>query len=273
MLACISCCCCCFSLFVFHVEIFQLFPFHFISFLHQIIEILQSKLLIEDKSLQTRLKDLMNDWDHCKIKSANFSPPVALEQLTTFETQFSRIQETIGKMHEAQEILLIPIAKEFQVNSILDEITNLKSMWIRLYQVWTSLQELRETMWVVVVPRKVKQSIDKMLEVMHEMPHQLHQQIPFELLQNLLKSYLKVNVILNDLKSEAIGDRHWKTLIKHFKRDNLNVISTVAEMTLGQLWDLKLLHYEKTIKEIVAVAQGEMAVEEYLSQVSLYQAI
>jgi dynein heavy chain 1 len=69
-------------------------------------------------------------------------------------------------------------------------------------------------------------------------------------------------MLVVELKSEALKERHWKELQKRLRVNwNLN------ELTLGQVWDADLQRYEHTIKEVLQVAQGEMALEEFLKQV------
>lgn len=69
-------------------------------------------------------------------------------------------------------------------------------------------------------------------------------------------------MMVTDLKSEALKDRHWKELRKRLR---LNVI--MAELTLGHIWDADLQRNEATVKDVILVAQGEMALEEFLKQV------
>ena len=44
-------------------------------------------------------------------------------------------------------------------------------------------------------------------------------------------------------------------------------------MTLGHLWDIDLKSHESIVREVLAVAQGEMALEEFLKQVCLFTTI
>ena len=44
-----------------------------------------------------------------------------------------------------------------------------------------------------------------------------------------------------NLKSESMKDRHWKTLLRKINLSNLKML----EVTLGDLWEHKLLKYEK----------------------------
>lgn len=119
----------------------------------------------------------------------------------------------------------------------------------------------------------------------------LRQYASYEYVQRLLKGYLKVrqlvflqvlthkkkkgvlnalpllssdqvNMLVIELKSEALKDRHWKQLMKR-----LHVNWVPSELTLGQIWDVDLQKNEMVVKDVLLVAQGEMALEEFLKQV------
>lgn len=70
-------------------------------------------------------------------------------------------------------------------------------------------------------------------------------------------------MLVIELKSEALKDRHWKQLMKR-----LHVNWVVSELTLGQIWDVDLQKNELIVKDVLLVAQGEMALEEFLKQVT-----
>jgi dynein heavy chain 1 len=71
-------------------------------------------------------------------------------------------------------------------------------------------------------------------------------------------------MLVVELKSEAVKERHWKALMRR-----LHVNWVLSELTLGQLWDIDLLKNEVVIKDILLIAQGEMALEEFLKQASI----
>ena len=75
----------------------------------------------------------------------------------------------------------------------------------------------------------------------------------------------QVNVLIVELKSEALKERHWKQLMKR-----LNVNWVLSELTLGNIWDIDFGRHELTIRDVISVAQGEMALEEFLKQVSVH---
>lgn len=53
----------------------------------------------------------------------------------------------------------------------------------------------------------------------------------------------------------------------------LRVNWILSEVSLGQVWDVDLQTNEAVVKDIILTAQGEMALEEFLRQVSLSAAI
>lgn len=69
-------------------------------------------------------------------------------------------------------------------------------------------------------------------------------------------------MLVIELKSEALKDRHWKQLMKR-----LHVNWVLSELTLGQIWDVDLQKNEMVVRDVLLVAQGEMALEEFLKQV------
>jgi len=73
---------------------------------------------------------------------------------------------------------------------------------------------------------------------------------------------LQVNMTITELKSEALKERHWKQLMK-----NLRVRWQLHDLTLGQVWAVDLQRNEMVVKDVIRVAQGEMALEEFLKMV------
>lgn len=70
-------------------------------------------------------------------------------------------------------------------------------------------------------------------------------------------------MMIVELKSDALKERHWKQLMK-----KLRVNWVLSDLTMGQVWDVDLQANEVVVKEIILTAQGEMALEEFLRQVN-----
>lgn len=139
---------------------------------------------------------------------------------------------------------------------------DLKNVWLELSHIWDEIETMKETPWSSVQPRKLRQHIDSLMTELKEMPARLRQYSSYEHVKRLLQKYAKCNMMIVELKSEAIKDRHWKSLMK-----KLNVSWTMSDLTLGQMWALDLQQNELVIRDVLLVAQGEKALEEFLKQV------
>ena len=54
---------------------------------------------------------------------------------------------------------------------------------------------------------------------------------------------------------------------------DLRVHWVQSDLTLGQVWDVDLLKNETVIRDVLSVAQGENALEEFLKQVSSHLSV
>ena len=143
-----------------------------------------------------------------------------------------------------------------------EELQDLKGVWNELARIWEQIDEMKDKPWLSVQPRKLRQQIDGLLTQLKDLPARLRQYASYEYVKKLLISYQKVNMMIVELKSDALKERHWKTLCRQ-----LRVNWILNDLTLGQVWDIDLQRHEGTIKDIILVAQGEMALEEFLKQV------
>jgi dynein heavy chain 1 len=74
-----------------------------------------------------------------------------------------------------------------------------------------------------------------------------------------------MNALITELKSEALKERHWERLMRELRVNwNLN------DLTLGRVWEIDLGRSETIIRQMLLVAQGELALEVFLKQVKEY---
>lgn len=109
---------------------------------------------------------------------------------------------------------------------------------------------------------QLRQAIDGLLNQLKELPARLRQYASYEFVKRMLQGYAKVNMLVTELKSDAVKERHWKQLMRR-----LRVNWVLSELTLGHLWDIDLQKNEAIVRDILLVAQGERALEEFLKQV------
>lgn len=225
---------------------------------------LKAKIVAEDKVVMDKIGEIALQWNEEKPVSGTIAPEAASETLSSFESRINKLQEESDMVSKAKEALDLPASPESSLSIILEEVQDFKSVWASLSTIWKSLNELRETLWSSVQPRKIRTSIDGLIKMTKEMPSRMRQYAAFEHIQNILRQLLKVNTTLSDLKSEAIRDRHWVKIWKEIKPGRRY---SPISMTLGDVWDLNLVATETIVRDIITQASGEMALEEFLKQV------
>lgn len=225
---------------------------------------LRAKIAAEDKVIADKIAEVIGQWDEEKPVSGTIPPDEASRTLSSFQTRLESLQSEFEMVSKAKEALDLPVSSQSSLPAILEEVQDFMSVWAALSTIWKSLNDLRETLWTSIQPRKLRQSIDGLIKMTKEMPSRMRQYAAFEHIQNVLRQLLKVNPLLSDMKSEAVRERHWQKIYKALKPGKR---FSLVSLTLGDVWDLNLAATETVIRNIIAQAQGEMALEEFLRSV------
>ena len=84
----------------------------------------------------------------------------------------------------------------------------------------------------------------------------------FDFVQRLVRNYTKGHVLVAELKTGAMKDRHWKRALSEMR-----VAMPLSQLLVGHLWDGGLLSKERVVRDILRTAQGEMALEQFLLEI------
>lgn len=225
---------------------------------------LRAKIIAEDKVINSRIGEVTAQWNDEKPISGKIPPEEASGTLSSFESRLTKLRSEAEMVFRAKEALDLPGSPDTTLMGILEEIHDFQSVWAALLTIWKSLNDLRESLWSTVQPRKLRGAIDSLIKMTKEMPSRMRQYAAFEHIQSVLRQLLKVNPLLSDLKSEAVRERHWTKIFKALKPGRR---FSQMSMTLGDVWDLQLGATEAVLRDIIAQAQGEMALEQFLHQV------
>ncbi|KAF2682234.1 cytoplasmic dynein-like protein 1 heavy chain 1 [Lentithecium fluviatile CBS 122367] len=225
---------------------------------------LQAKIVAEDKVVNQKVANITAEWSEEKPVAGNIRPADASDTLRKFDQKLNQLQTESENLSKAKEALGLPSSPGNALKAVLEEVHDFKSVWSSLATIWSSIDDLRETLWNSIQPRKLRINLDNLLKMTKDMPSRMRQYQAFEYVQNTLKQLLKENTILGELRTDAVRERHWARIFKNLKpHKRYSAIS----MTLGDVWDLKLGPSEKVIRDVITQAQGEMALEEFLKQV------
>ncbi|KAF2152302.1 hypothetical protein K461DRAFT_241389 [Myriangium duriaei CBS 260.36] len=225
---------------------------------------LRSKILAEDKVVIQRVQELSEQWNDEKPISGTIPPENAVASLSKFDAAFTQLREQIEMVSKAKEALDLPPSVEGNLPVLLEEVQDFKSVWANLKTIWDGIDDLKDQSWSAVQPRKLRQSLENLVKMTKEMPSRMRQYAAFEHVQSVLRQLIKVNPLLSDMRSDAVKERHWLKIFKALKPSKRY---SPTGLTLGDVYDLQLVASEAVIRDVIAQAQGEMALEEFLRQV------
>ncbi|CAG7939803.1 unnamed protein product [Penicillium salamii] len=231
---------------------------------HEQTEGLRAKITAEDRVIADKIAEVIVQWSDEKPVSGTIPPEEASRTLSSFQSRLESLQSEFEMVSKAKEALDLTASAESSLPPILEEVQDFMSVWAALATIWNSLNDLRDGLWTSVQPRKLRQALDNLIKMTKEMPSRMRQYAAFEHIQNVLRQLLKVNTLLSDMKSEAVKERHWHKIYKSLKPDKR---FSLVSLTLGDVWDLQLASSDAIIRAIIAQAQGEMALEEFLKSV------
>ncbi|KAK4963385.1 dynein heavy chain [Elasticomyces elasticus] len=225
---------------------------------------LRAKIIAEDGVVSRRISEATERWNEQRPVSGSIPPAEATATLDGFDNELTQLREQSEMVSKAKEALELPAGPDNALVTLLEEVQDFQSVWANLTVVWDQLTDLRDQPWNSVQPRKLRQSIDTLIKTTKEMPSRMRQYAAFEHVQTVLRQLLKVNPLLTEMRSDAVRERHW---VRIFKGLQPSKRYSALSMTLGDVWDLQLGSSETAIRDVIAQAQGEMALEEFLRTV------
>ena len=231
--------------------------------MEQQVPLLQARIVAEDKASSKRVIDAASAWAQDKPLRGNMKPSEALEILTKVEFTMKKANLDQKKLIRAKDALGLDHEVEGSaISEALEELADLKEVWESMAKPHETLEELKETVFSSAEMRKVRRSLDDLLLEMRSLPNRIRQYDAYTYLHDAVKNYIAGHSVMSDLKTEALKERHWKTILQR-----LGIHVAYSEVTVGLLWDRGVLARKKEMLEILTVAQGEMALEVFLGQV------
>ncbi|RLN48678.1 hypothetical protein BBJ28_00009539 [Nothophytophthora sp. Chile5] len=239
---------------------------------------LQAKILEEKTALDGKIGKAVTEWDAAKPLQGSQAPKAATELLIIYDTRFNLLRVEQDKMNAALDALNISYVSGMGGSSIdddrsaysalsraMEELSGLDEVWKNISKVWAHVEELQETLWSAVQPRKIRKQLDEVVDEMRQFPARVQQYEAFEHFASSIQAKKAMNSLLSELKSDAIRDRHWKQILRL-----LNISSPFTELTLRNFWEARVSANDHELKTIIRTAQGEMALDEFIRQVSDY---
>lgn len=231
--------------------------------MEQQVPVLQARVTAEDKSAAKKLKELLEKWAEDKPLRGDRTPPDALAVLTQYELTLKKASVHQENLVRAKDALgLEDNLERSEVTDCLNELADLKEVWEAMTDPYKALDVIKDTSWTTAVMRKVRRGLDDLLVLMRSLPNRIRQYDAYTQLHDSIKGFITGHSFLSELKTDALKERHWKTILQR-----LGIHIPFTDLTVGILWDHGVLNRKKEMHEILTIAQGEMALEVFLGDV------
>lgn len=209
---------------------------------HQVLLVEQNREQIVDmvrsfnERVQYRLRDLYSDWMTQRPVSSDVSPQHATQVLARYEQRLASLSTQFHAGKKAKDVLGLENedadgGEQFTPQALEEEINDMKGVWNALGTLFSDVATLRDTLWAALVPKKVRQHLEELLEKIKKIPSRYRQYDAFEEMRTHITAYLKLNMLITDLRTDALKERHWKVIMGILK-----IKKSLQDVTLGTLW-------------------------------------
>ena len=119
---------------------------------------LQQKIVAEDRAVEGRTQDYLQDWEKTKPVEGHVRPEDALQRLQMFETKYTRLKEERDNVAKAKEALELqesgPVStSEERMQVAFEELQDLKGVWSELRKIWEQIDEMKEKPVYIIISK------------------------------------------------------------------------------------------------------------------------
>jgi dynein heavy chain 1 len=219
------------------------------------------QVLNSNKDSIDSISKLISEWETSKPVNGDSKPMSALKIIDQFQQKFTKLRSTYDILVQSKAVLNLDFRTGDHIVTAMEEIQDIKSVLENLVSVWQGLDDLQQILWKSESFSKLSEQLDHLLTRMISMPNRMRQYSAFQSLLKTVRDYSSIHAQCKGLKSESLRDRHWILILNQLK-----LTSNISLITVGNIWN-SWRSDAKPIEQIISTAQGEMALEEFLSQV------
>eukprot|EP01032_Pedospumella_encystans_P010301 gene10301-12053_t len=220
---------------------------------------LQLKIREEDASVSARREKFMDNWSVQKPVEGHLNPAEVLQSLSMFGGQLVKLAEDSARVNGAKEALNMDFLSDDRIVFIETEIADLKEAWAAVLPVHEKLHALRAVPMKDLVALKIRKQLEDISGEVRTLPAKVRSYASAEFLLDQISKYQSYQVVLKELCTEALKERHWKVMLK-----KMEINTALSALTVGDVWECNPLVHRKSIQEVLSTAQGEQALEQFL---------
>ena len=188
-----------------------------------------------------------------------------LNLMKLYKKEITIFDKSSGELSNAEKLFGLEVTaypKLVRAKAEMDALTMVYDLYERQMN---AREEWAQTLWSNLNVDSLSEGIDIFLKEVKKFPPTVRSMAVTRQLQSKMNEFKNSIPLFVDLKTDALRDRHWKSLMeKTGKEFDMNPES----FTLGALFAMGLHNYEDAIAEIVTAAVKELSIEKGLKEVT-----
>ncbi|CCF59102.1 hypothetical protein KAFR_0G00690 [Kazachstania africana CBS 2517] len=232
---------------------------------------IQKKLNYELDRNEEMVKELNKKWEHQRVKLNELLPNEVLKTIGDFENLFHEYRDRALAISEAAKILLIPIAKPVELESILTDISSYRDYWTDIEGFWQKTGSVYKQEWRNVNIDDSLRELRKLLVNEADGSPIFRQFSAFKKLSAKVEMVLDYVDVLQQLKDDSLKPRHWEHIFEVLTLGSYqNACISSLSFTFDSVIELDLRSNKAFLQKVVATAQKEFVIEKALSRIQLF---
>ena len=220
---------------------------------------LQQKLRAEHESLNDQAGEFLEKWTANKPMSGDLEAGEVLKSLAEFSEDLGVLQNNTDRVQNAMTALGMDYVSDDRLNVVEQEMAGIREAWQAVAPITTKLAGAGSTPLKDINTQKLRKILDALNVELEELPAKLRSYPIVEAVVEKIKVCITYQPLIRDLSTEALKERHWKSL-----NEVLGITTPTVHLTAGHIWAANAMSHKKFIMDTLAMAQGELALEEFL---------
>ncbi|OHS98802.1 Dynein heavy chain family protein [Tritrichomonas foetus] len=229
----------------------------------------------KEKFKQYTLKEV----DQFTIEVGNFSdkfekegpgnPETPMDQglqlVLQYKQEHSDLCKRRDELHLAEKLFGIPLTSFPQLQHIATQLNQYQQIYQLYDEQQRTMGEWSALLWSEVNIDLLTNGIDGFEMALRKLPHALRGLPPYEFIKKDLAHFKESLPLFQDLKNEALRDRHWSEMMV---KTGAGVDFQPNAVTLANIFKMNLLQYADVISDVTNTATKELIIEKGISELA-----
>jgi dynein heavy chain len=187
----------------------------------------------------------------------------AYTSLDRCQRQLVQLESESKAINDLEDLFELPQSPHGTIREIEQDLKDLKMVWDTVMMIDAMFSTWKNTLWAEIRTDDLMEETKKIQNQLKRYPKKARDWGVFKTLENVVKNMAICLPLVHDLHSQAMRDRHWKSLMVLTGV----VIDRGPNFCLDDLLSLNLQYHVDAVSEIVEVANKELKIESKLNTI------